>query len=32
MIARMTKENVQAAAKRYLDGKQYYEAVLLPAK
>ncbi|HET7506280.1 MAG TPA: insulinase family protein [Kofleriaceae bacterium] len=32
MIARMTSDNVKAAARRYLDGKQYYEPVLLPAK
>jgi zinc protease len=32
MIARMTSENVKAAAKRYLDAKQYYEPILLPAK
>ena len=32
MIGRMTSKNVQAAAKRYLDAKHYYEAVLLPAK
>jgi zinc protease len=32
MTARMTSDNVKAAAKRYLDGKQYYEPILLPAK
>jgi zinc protease len=32
MIARMTPGNVKAAARRYLDAKQYYEPVLLPAK
>jgi zinc protease len=32
IIARMTPENVAAAAKRYIDFKQYYQAVLLPAK
>jgi zinc protease len=32
MIARMTPANVKAAAKRYLDARQYYEPVLLPAK
>jgi zinc protease len=32
MIARMTSDNVKAAAKRYLDAKQYFEPVLLPAK
>lgn len=31
MTARMTSDNVKAAAKRYLDGKQYYQAVLMPA-
>jgi hypothetical protein len=31
MIARMTSDNVKAAAKRFLDQKQYYQAVLLPA-
>ena len=28
MIARMTSERVKAAAKRYLDGKRYYQAVM----
>ena len=32
MIARMTSDNVKAAAKRYLDPKQYYQAVMLPEK
>jgi len=32
MIARMTSANVQAAAKRYLDTKQFFEPILLPAK
>jgi zinc protease len=32
MTARMTVENVKAAAKRYLDGKTYYQSVLLPSK
>ncbi|HEU4732377.1 MAG TPA: insulinase family protein [Kofleriaceae bacterium] len=32
MIARMTSDNVKAAARRYLDSRQYYEPVLLPAK
>jgi len=32
MIARMTSANVQAAARRYLDTKQFFEPVLLPAK
>ncbi len=31
MIARMTSDNVKAAAKRYLGTKEYYQAVLLPA-
>jgi zinc protease len=31
VIARMTSENIQAAAKRYIDMKAYYQAVLLPA-
>jgi zinc protease len=31
VLARITAENVQAAAKRYVDFKQYYEAILLPA-
>ncbi|HSD86248.1 MAG TPA: insulinase family protein, partial [Kofleriaceae bacterium] len=30
MTARMTPANVKAAANRYIDGKQYYEAVMLP--
>ena len=32
MIARMTSPNVEAAARRYLDTKQFFEPVLLPAK
>ncbi|HEX3763235.1 MAG TPA: insulinase family protein [Kofleriaceae bacterium] len=32
MIARMTSANVQAAARHYLDSKQFFEPVLLPAK
>jgi zinc protease len=32
MTARMTSDNVKAAARRYLDAKQYFEPVLLPAK
>jgi len=32
MIARMTSANVQAAAKHFLDRKQYFEPILLPAK
>jgi zinc protease len=32
MTARMTSDNVKAAAKRYLDAKQYFEPILLPAK
>ena len=31
VIARMTSDNVKAAAKHYLDVKQYYQAVMLPA-
>ncbi len=31
VVARMTSDNVKAAAKHYLDPKQYYQAVLLPA-
>ncbi|HEX2692126.1 MAG TPA: insulinase family protein [Kofleriaceae bacterium] len=32
MTARMTSDNVKAAAKRYLPSTQYFEAILLPAK
>ena len=32
MLARMTPEYVKAAAKRYLDGKQLYQSVLMPSK
>jgi zinc protease len=32
MTARMTSDNVRAAAKRYLDKAQYFEPLLLPAK
>ena len=32
MTARMTSDNVKAAAKRYLDPKQFFEPILLPAK
>jgi hypothetical protein len=32
MIARITSDNMKAAAKRYLDAKQYFEPILLPAK
>ena len=32
MLARMTSANVKAAAKRYLDAKQYFEPILLPAQ
>jgi zinc protease len=32
MTARMTSDNVKAAARRYLDSKQYFEPILLPAK
>ena len=31
-IARMTSDNVKAAAKRYLDPKQYFQPILLPAR
>jgi zinc protease len=31
MIGRMTSDNVKAAAKRYLDARQYFEPVMLPA-
>jgi len=30
MLARVTSDNVKAAAKRYLDTRQYFEPVLLP--
>jgi zinc protease len=32
MLARITSDHMKDAAKRYLDAKQYFEAVLLPAK
>jgi len=32
VVVRMTPENVAAAAKRFIDFEQYYQAVLLPAK
>ncbi|HUJ58732.1 MAG TPA: insulinase family protein [Kofleriaceae bacterium] len=32
MTARMTAANVKAAARRFLDAKQYFQAELLPAK
>jgi zinc protease len=32
VVARMTSDNVKAAAKKYLDDKQYFQAVLLPEK
>jgi zinc protease len=32
VVARITSDNVKAAAKRYLDAKQYFQAVLLPEK
>ncbi|HEX4417488.1 MAG TPA: insulinase family protein [Kofleriaceae bacterium] len=32
MTARMTSDNVKAAARRNYDAKQYFEAILLPAK
>ena len=31
VLARMTSDNVKAAAKHYIDFKQYYQAVLMPA-
>jgi hypothetical protein len=31
-LARMTSDNVKAAAKRYFDAKQYFETILLPEK
>jgi zinc protease len=31
MTARMTSDNVKAAARRYLDRRQYYEPILVPA-
>jgi zinc protease len=31
ITARMTSDNVKAAARRFLDKKQYYEPILLPA-
>jgi len=32
MLARATSANMKAAARRYLDTKQYFEPILLPAK
>ena len=32
VVERMSSDNVKAAARRFLDTKQYFEAVLLPAK
>src|SRR5262249_32809365 len=32
VIARMKSDTIKAAAKRYLDPKQYYQAVMLPEK
>jgi zinc protease len=32
MIARITSDNMKAAARRFLDAKQYFEPILLPAK
>ena len=32
MVARMTSDNVKAAAQRFLDGKRMYRAILLPGK
>src|SRR5262249_46126292 len=31
IVARITPANVKAAAKRYLDSKQYFQAILMPA-
>ena len=31
VLARITSRNVQAAARRYLDDRRYYQAILLPA-
>jgi zinc protease len=30
IVARMTSDNVKSAAKRFIDPKQYYQAVLMP--
>ncbi len=32
VVARMTSDNVKAAARRFLDGKRVYRAILLPGK
>jgi len=32
MLARATSDHMKAAARRYLDAKQYFEPILLPAK
>jgi zinc protease len=32
LVSRITSDNVKASAKRYLDAKQYFQAVLVPAK
>jgi hypothetical protein len=32
VLARMTSDNVKAAAARFLDGKRTYQAVMLPGK
>jgi len=32
MLARMTTENVKVSAKRFLDGKQLYQSILMPSK
>jgi zinc protease len=32
MLARMTSDNVKAAARRYYDAKQYFEPILMPAE
>ncbi|MBA2540875.1 MAG: hypothetical protein H0V17_14645 [Deltaproteobacteria bacterium] len=32
MLKRMTSDNVKASAKKYIDGKRLYQAIMLPAK
>jgi hypothetical protein len=32
MLARMTAANVKAAAKRYIDNRRRYQAIMLPSK
>jgi hypothetical protein len=32
MLARMTNDNIKAAAKLYLNGKNVYQSVMLPTK